>query len=334
MKKVLFLPAIFLFFISCKSINTTSEKFSFHLQESSQKLLVEKYVTVFRHDGKSCSLTNEFIINRNISINDDFILVNKEILPPEEQYKKGPYLLEYGNKYRLKKLPSNDYYAENSITGQIYSESDSSKYNPKIKTFIEDLYIDKNDIFPVFLSLFDYSFSFKDDNITILLEDNNIENISKLMSQTTDFDFSESEYNNYLSNSEFIQNELTTETFNEYQVTINLLNDKTFRMHKKYPFVYELRLIDNEKPIYVPTSFEFWKSYAPTEVIVHGGCGFYDKSNIPALPKSIKKIYVGYHIRCTKELKIIECQWARTIIYNEKGREIPITYSTKYKTIN
>ena len=332
MKKIILLFAIFLLFISCKSI-PSGEKFTFHLTEGSQKLLVKKSVSVFENGVYRIDLLSEFLMNRNIYINDDSILVNKDILDTEEKYKKGLFLEKYSLKYNLKTL-SPDYYAVNSITGEVISEYDSTNYNPVVKTLIDDFYMDKEASVPIFLSLFDYSFSCKDDNLTILFEDDNIENISKLMCQTTDFDFSESEYKNYLLNSEYSLNELTAETFNEYQFTIKLLNDKTFQMYKEYPFVYELRLKDNKKPIYIPTSFQFWKSYDPTEFAVKGGCDFYDSRKIPALPESIKKIFVGYFIRCTKELKIIECVWTRSIIYNDNGREIPVTYRTEYKITN
>lgn len=346
MKKIILFFAIFLLFISCKSISksTPGEKFTFHLTEGSQKLLVRKSVTVAKNEVFSLYLSNEFLINRNISINDDSILINKELLVPEEKSKKGFYLEQYPvqhtttsnlyHTYRLKSLLPNNYLAENSFTGEVFSSDDSINYNPAVKTLIDDFYMDKEASVPIFLSLFDYSFSCKDDNLTILFEDDNIENISKLMCQTTDFDFSESEYKNYLLNSEYSLNELTAETFNEYQFTIKLLNDKTFQMYKEYPFVYELRLKDNEKTIYIPTSFQFWKSYDPTEVVLRGGCDFCDSKTISSLPESIKKIFVGYFIRCTKELKIIECFWTRSIIYNDNGREIPVTYRTEYKITN
>ena len=353
MKKLIFLFISFLFFISCKSTGKTNdvitndgsvEKFSFQLQDSSQKLLVKKSVSVANNEFFILYLSNEFLINRNISVNDNSILINKEILVPEENSKKGFYIKQYPvenarnsnlyHTYRLKSISPDNYLAENSITGEVFSSDDSINYNPVVKTLIKDFYTDKNSSVPFFLSLCDYSFSCEDNKLSILMEDDYFENISELINKTTDYNFSGSEYKDFLLNSEYCLNELTTETFNEYQFTINLLNDKTFQMFKEYPFEYELRLLDNKKPIYIPTSFHFWKSYDPTEFALKGGCDFYNSRKIPALPKSIKKISIGYFIRCTKELKIINCHWSRQIIYNNNGREIPVTYTTEYTTTN
>ena len=341
MKKLILLLSSLLLLMSCQSIsknnetntsNGSGETFSFHLQEGTQKLLVKKKATVLQNEDIEFCLANEFLINRNISINEDSILINKETIASEGMDNRGPYLKQYPTKWTTDPNLFEEYGLKRLSPD--YDSPNYNPYDPIAKSFIEDLYTYNNTYVPVIMSLFDYSYSCKDNNLSILIEKDNVQNISKLINKTTDYDFSESEYKDYLLNSAYSLNELTAETFNEYQFTISLLNDKTFQMNKEYPFIYELRLQDNEEPIYVPTSFHFWKSYDPTEFALKGGSELCDSSVIPTLPSFIEKVQIGYFIRCTKELKIIDSHWSRTIIYNDNGNQIPVTYSTEYITTN